>query len=124
MQFTQQVVMQHVIFWQHVMGTFLLTHIHFATNFNININFIDNNNDHRLDSDHGGNNNNNNNNGNGSSSSNNNNNNNNNWGLSPRYYVFLSSNMLTYADSAKQRVKAARMKGGASQMSIEDFLWS
>jgi hypothetical protein len=82
MQFTQQVVTQHVIFWRHVMGTFLLTHVHFATNFNVNINFINNDNDQRLDYDHGG----------------DSDNNNGNWGSSPRYYVFLSSlNMLTYA---------------------------
>jgi len=30
MQMPQHAVTQHVIFWQHVMGTFLLTHIHFA----------------------------------------------------------------------------------------------
>src|ERR1700733_2154503 len=66
------------------MGTFLLT-VHFA-NFNININIINTDNNHRLDTDHGGGNNINNNS--NSSSSNNNNNNNNNWGLSPQVLCF------------------------------------
>jgi hypothetical protein len=64
MQFTQQFVTQHVSFWQHVMGKFLSTHIHFSTKppalttatsttrprVNINININDHYH-HRLDDD-------------------------------------------------------------------------